>query len=498
MLNILYREFYVSGERSSMYMVNMRLGLKIGGFLMFFCILLGYISVLSGYTDIFIYENSKINRNKTISTVEFDIESIKNSKSEEGIKNPSYEELMKLAETSEVKSYEINFIDILLSTSLRDIDKDSRVGLFNVKGVDKTVFYDLSFGNIYLERGRTFSTEELRNADYKLMVSDIVAKNNNLEVGDTVSLEMCNPSNVEQHITREFILIGIFNTSIRNNQQNSNKIKKVINEFLEHEHIHGEDNKNAKEDMELYKNDSDRMESLKNHLLIEDLNTVYMPNSTAKNLNIEIGRRYGAVYLSNDYQATYVLQLESDIKTFKRFAKKILSKNFVINCGTDAYELWMPNTYKAGKILGIYSVLMGGILFLYTILIINRCILNNKRAILQYRCIGFGRGKIEKYISRKYWMVFTIISCMFMPIGNFIAVKYILAELLNTHMSAEYYNNIQKMTRNIGTCFTPKLHVLPNVTFVIILCITLLLVYLVIRKTVRVSLNQIMEGRDNV
>ena len=129
---------------------------------------------------------------KTISTVEFDMESIKNNKSGENveIRNPSYDEFVQLANSPDVKSHEINYIDSILSTSLRDIDKDARVGLFNVKGVDKEYFYDLLFENIYLESGRSFSLEELQNADNKLIISNIVAENNNIKVGETLNLEI--------------------------------------------------------------------------------------------------------------------------------------------------------------------------------------------------------------------------------------------------------------------------------------------------------------------
>ena len=126
---------------------------------------LGYISCLSAFSDILIYKKNVVNDVKTISTVEFDMESIKNNKSGENveIRNPSYDEFVQLANSPDVKSHEINYIDSILSTSLRDIDKDARVGLFNVKGVDKEYFYDLLFENIYLESGRSFSLEELNN-----------------------------------------------------------------------------------------------------------------------------------------------------------------------------------------------------------------------------------------------------------------------------------------------------------------------------------------------
>lgn len=83
---------------------------------------LGYISCLSAFSDILIYKKNVVNDVKTISTVEFDMESIKNNKSGENveIRNPSYDEFVQLANSPDVKSHEINYIDSILSTSLRD------------------------------------------------------------------------------------------------------------------------------------------------------------------------------------------------------------------------------------------------------------------------------------------------------------------------------------------------------------------------------------------
>jgi len=52
---------------------------------------LGYISCLSAFSDILIYKKNVVNDVKTISTVEFDMESIKNNKSGENveIRNPT-------------------------------------------------------------------------------------------------------------------------------------------------------------------------------------------------------------------------------------------------------------------------------------------------------------------------------------------------------------------------------------------------------------------------
>ena len=241
---------------------------------------LGYISCLSAFSDILIYKKNVVNDVKTISTVEFDMESIKNNKSGENveIRNPSYDEVVQLANSPDVKSHEINYIDSILSTSLRDIDKDARVGLFNVKGVDKEYFYDLLFENIYLESGRSFSLEELQNADNKLIISNIVAENNNIKVGETLNLEICNPSNAEQHITREFIVIGVFSPQISNNRENENiEVNNTIKQFLDHTHSHDEEDEHTNE---YYRSDQDRMRSLANFLLIEDANTIYMPNTT--------------------------------------------------------------------------------------------------------------------------------------------------------------------------------------------------------------------------
>lgn len=459
---------------------------------------LGYISCLSAFSDILIYKKNVVNDVKTISTVEFDMESIKNNKSGENveIRNPSYDEFVQLANSPDVKSHEINYIDSILSTSLRDIDKDARVGLFNVKGVDKEYFYDLLFENIYLESGRSFSLEELQNADNKLIISNIVAENNNIKVGETLNLEICNPSNAEQHITREFIVIGVFSPKISNNRENENiEINNTIKQFLDHTHSHDEEDEHANE---YYRSDQDRMTSLEKFLLIEDVNTIYMPNTTAIKLNAEIGKEYGKDFVSTDYQASYILQSKSKIDNFKSYATKILPDYFTIKCEKDAYELWMPNTTRSEKMLGMYSILLGLIMALYSGFVLIIYISINKSGLIRYRIMGIERRQIYNCLTRRYFLLIMLISVFYIPLGNFIATKYILPSFLYTRIGTDYYYNIQKMTRDIGICFIPKFHYLPNEAFLLVLCITLLIIYFVIRKTVKVCLSHVMGGKINV
>lgn len=485
-----------------MYRCNVKSKLKIMidfiNIIFLLTILLGYISCLSAFSDILVYKKDRINNEKTISTVEFDMESVKNNKIGENveIRNPSYDEFIQLANSPDVKSHEINYIDSLLSTSLRDIDKDARVGLFNVKGVDKEYFYDLRFENIYLESGRSFSLEELQNADNKLIISNIVAENNNIKVGETFNLEICNPSNAEQHITREFTVIGVFSPQISNNRENENiEVNKTIKQFLDHTHSHDEEDEDANE---YYGSDQDRMRSLENFLLIEDVNTVYMPNTTAIKLNAEIGTEYGRDFVSTDYQASYILQPKNKTDNFKSYAIKILPDNFTIKCEKDAYELWMPNTAKSEKMLGMYCILLGLIMALYSGFAVIIYMSINKSILIRYRMMRIERRQIYNCFTRRYFLLIMLISVLYIPLGNFIATKYILPRFLYMRIGADYYYNIQKMTRDIGICFIPKFHYLPNEVFLLVLSITLLIIYFVIRKTVKVCLNHVMGGKINV
>ena len=83
-------------------------------------------------------------------------------------------------------------------------------------------------------------------------------------------------------------------------------------------------------------------------------------------MNAEIGKEYGKDFVSTDYQASYILQSKSKIDNFKSYATKILPDYFTIKCEKDAYELWMPNTTRSEKMLGMYSILLGLIMALYS------------------------------------------------------------------------------------------------------------------------------------
>mgnify|MGYP001863568757 CR=1 FL=1 len=451
----------------------------------FFLICMWFLLIcfLSSYTDILMYERNNISYMKECTTVEFDAETVE-SNNTAAIQNPDYEDLFKLANEPEVKSYEINYIDILLSTSMLDIDTNSNIGLFNIKGIDKSYFYDLRFGNIKLVEGRSFSIEEINNADNKIIISYIVAENNNLKIGDTIKLEVCNPSNAKENIIQEYILIGIFSPG---RMMDDSKIQDLIHEFSDHNHNDENDT-----GIGVYKNDAERMNSLQNYLLIEDLNTIYMPNDAAKKLNTTIGEMYGNDYISSDYQGTYILQSENDVNSFKKAAEKILPNNFMIMSGEDAFELWMPNTVKAKNMLIIFSIIIGVALSVSIIGFINRDIFKHKNWIIVRTLMGFDRKAIEKKLRMKYGGLFVILGGVFVPAANALSSKYILPAFLKSDVSTGYYFNIQKLTRDIGESFIPTFHIIPNLMFLPIFVVIVILFYLVIKKTVSVSIQYSM------
>lgn len=53
--------------------------------------------------------------------------------------------------------------------------------------------------------------------------------------------------------------------------------------------------------------------------------------------------------------------------------------------------------------------------------------------------MGIERRQIYNCLTRRYFLLIMLISVFYIPLGNFIATKYILPSFLYTRIGADYY-----------------------------------------------------------
>lgn len=469
--------------------------------LLLFPIFLLMICSISVSLGLGVFHNKNVQTVEPIASVEFNINSInKNNFNGEApnIVNPNTSDYLKLAMLPEVKSYELNFIDVLLTTNLKDIQLsgETGTGLFNIKGVNNSNFYDMRFDNVSIYQGRTFTDLELDDyTNDNIIISDIIAKKNNLKVGDVFDIKICNPSNADESFSQKFTLIGTFipKSKIGLISVNQDNLISLIHDFInlshadheDHTDLTEDDKKHAHTNQEVLKTDFESIETLQKIFLSEDLNTFFVSNKTAEKLNELVAKHYGNKFSSSDYQASFVLNSTQKIISFKNKAKKILPEYFTVYNSQNAYNLWMPNAAKSStffSILSIVSYFVSLPLFLYMIV---ADILNDKKVINQYRILGLRQKEIAKKLFLNWYTSTTIIIFGIITVLAPFLAKYIIFDnIFRGSANGGYYYNIQKLTRNIiDFNNTPKDYMCYSIPYFTIISL-ILITFLVLSKIV--------------
>lgn len=128
-----------------------------------------------------------------------------------------------------VKYYDYNTEAYINSTSLKMYDPnmmDQEYNYFPLRGVNYAPVLDIANGTATLVEGRVFSDEDIAKANYVVLISDKLAEQNNVFVGDIIMLnnefQIWKEGDVEpEKIVRDIALevIGIFSPKVNTNQE---------------------------------------------------------------------------------------------------------------------------------------------------------------------------------------------------------------------------------------------------------------------------------------
>lgn len=128
-----------------------------------------------------------------------------------------------------VKYFDYNTEAYINSTSLKMYDPnmmDQEYNYFPLRGVNYAPVLDIANGTATLVEGRVFSEEDIVKANYVVLISDKLAEQNNVFVGDIIMLnnefQIWKEGDVEpEKIVRDIALevIGIFSPKVNTNQE---------------------------------------------------------------------------------------------------------------------------------------------------------------------------------------------------------------------------------------------------------------------------------------
>ncbi|MGQ7409639.1 hypothetical protein ACTGWG_11100 [Streptococcus suis] len=196
---------------------------------------------------IYLHYNNVLTKNenetKNLVTIEMKNPDAEEIQSGTSFRYPTKSEYEQISKLEQVEDYELNQKHILLTDMFKNVYDDNPMGIFNLKGVDKAVFFDLKFNNIDLVDGRTFSTKEVDSGiDNTIIINDIFAKENGIKVNDEFLIDsIISINNEEKRVPFTFKVIGIFKSKAEagNINYSEKEFKRIMTEISSHSHDEG-------------------------------------------------------------------------------------------------------------------------------------------------------------------------------------------------------------------------------------------------------------------
>jgi hypothetical protein len=218
----------------------------------------------------------------------------------------------------------------------------------------------------------------------------------------------------------------------------------------EHSHDEEDNNTNQTSDSEtLSHSEYDTVIDLQKFLLLENLNTIYMPNNTAETILKNVDEEFNNELSDINYQASYVLNSHDKVNEFMSEAEKILPEYFTVYGVEEAYSLWLPMT-SYFTVIAEYIVLFLFMLSLIILILLTIMLSSNNRELLfRYLLLG----KKYKDFSKNFFLrhVIFVTSTIFISIllAPMLSRRIISEYLTSIEFNTEGYNNIQNLTRNL-------------------------------------------------
>lgn len=362
---------------------------------------------------------------------------------------PSEKTLKEIGDLSEVSYYDYSYQSFLTTKNFKMAQSknqnmvmgDGESSFFNFKGVNFNEVLDAKNKIIAIKDGRVFEKEEIEKDKNVVIISEEVAKENNVRVGDKIVLDYISPSG--------------FMIADDGSEKKSDPVKKdypveVIGTFS----VLQSEKKTEK------KNDSASMQAESNYM--ERVNTIYAPNGFInkfsketqllefeKNPEMYEGRskeEFEKDFDKNNFStATYTLKSPEVAEDFRINADKILkdSKNKYVKVliSSDQYKQVagpVKGMSKISKLVLIISVLASILIItLVTILFLR----DRKHELGIYLSLGEKRSKVIGQIVFEVVVVAFIAITISVFSGNMLA-KGFSKSLIQTQKTEQADNGM--------------------------------------------------------
>lgn len=302
-----------------------------------------------------------------------------------------------IGKLSYVKYYDYSSETYINSTTLTQYDPNMgeipTVSYFPIKGVQYAPIMDIQNGNASLVQGRTFSETEIINGDYIALISDKVAEQNNIFVGDVIYLQntfsVWKEDNTVEEIKRDIALevIGIFTPKVEQADENNGG-------WIDY----------------------------------TPFNRIYVPNAVVHAETRWLNEQYAIAYPDSNVNVdqiyitpTFVLNNPEDVESFRTEAKSLLPDYYKVTVSSDAYDSVAGPIKFIGSLSNIILYVAIGATILILSLVVILFLRDRKHELGIYLALGESKSKVVGQILIEVISIAFIAITLSLLSGNSIA-----------------------------------------------------------------------------
>jgi len=298
---------------------------------------------------------------------------------------------------SYVKYYDYSSEAYINSNTLTQYDPNMveipTISYFPLKGVQYAPILDIVNGNASLVQGRTFNEAEITNADYVALISDKVAEQNNIFVGDVIYLQntfsMWKEDNTMEEYKRDIALevIGIFTPKVEQSDENNGG-------WIDY----------------------------------TPFNRIYVPNGVVHAENRWLNEQYAIAYPDSNIKIdqvyitpTFVLNNPEDVESFRTEAMNFLPDYYKVTVSSDAYDSVAGPIKFIGSLSNIILYVAIGATILILSLVVILFLRDRKHELGIYLALGESKSKVVGQILIEVVSIALIAITLSLLTGNSIA-----------------------------------------------------------------------------
>ncbi len=298
---------------------------------------------------------------------------------------------------SYVKYYDYSSETYISSSTITQYDPNMvevpTVSYFPIKGVQYAPILDIVNGNASLTQGRTFNDTEIENGDYVGLISDKLAEQNNIFVGDIVylvnSFQIYNPDGTFEEIKRDIAIevIGIFTPKVEQSTENNGG-------WIDY----------------------------------TPFNRIYVPNGVVHAETRWLNEQYAIAYPDSNVRVdqiyitpTFVLNNPEDVESFRTEAKSLLPDYYKVTVSSDAYDSVAGPIKFIGSLSNIILYVAIGATILILSLVVILFLRDRKHELGIYLALGEKKSKVVGQILIEVVSIALIAITLSLLTGNSIA-----------------------------------------------------------------------------